>query len=429
MFVKVIAIAYTANLMTHTALAPMTRKYQSFLESIRSQQNEMCAILESWANINSGSENIPGLHLMLAALQGAFIPLGGKMNRISLPPRHHVDAKGQVIDVPVGDALHIIKRPEASIRVFLGGHMDTVYGSDSSFQTVERIDKNKMRGPGVADMKGGLLIMLKALETLEASPWANNIGWEVLINPDEEVGSSGSEHLFIDAAKRCHVGLIFEPAFSDGALVSARKGSANFTIVSRGRAAHSGRDFHSGRNAITALARVILQADQMNSKDSGITLNIGRIQGGGPVNIVPDLAICGLNVRVETSEQLRDLKSDLRELVKQAGRQDGITMTFHEHSERGPKPFDAQNQALFDTLKECAKKLDISLQWRPSGGVCDGNILSSAGLPNVDTLGAVGGNIHTTDEYILLDSLTERTSLTALYLMKLAAGDLYITRE
>jgi glutamate carboxypeptidase len=301
--------------------------------------------------------------------------------------------------------------------------MDTVFSPTSSFQKTKKIDKYTMQGPGITDMKGGLLVMLAALKALEQTPWARKIGWEVLINPDEEVGSTGSEHLFVQAAKRCHYGLIFEPAFPDGTVVSQRKGSANMAIVVRGRAAHAGRDFYAGRNAIAALSRFIVEAEKLCSQERGVTVNIGRIEGGGPVNIVPDLAIGHFNIRVDTSNELTRVKEKLEALAVKEGKAEGISLTLHTLAERCPKPFDEPTQTLFQKVRRCAGELDMDFSWKPSGGVCDGNILSSVGLPTIDTLGVIGGNIHTQEEYIHLDSLTERACLTALFLMKFAAED------
>ena len=302
--------------------------------------------------------------------------------------------------------------------------MDTVYPPSSPFQKVERLDHNTLRGPGVADMKGGLLVMLKALETLENSPYAGKIGWEVLINPDEEVGSSGSEPLFLESAKRNHLGLIFEPAFADGSLVNERKGSANFTIVAHGKSAHAGRDFYMGRNAIILLSRCILGLDTLNNRYRQITVNVGSVEGGGALNIVPDLAICRVNVRMVNPDDLPLMKVSIQEMVNGSVPPDGTSLTIYEHGGRFPKVFDEKSQALYNALKTCGESLGMDLKWQLSGGVTDGNILAHAGLPTIDSLGVIGGHLHTPEEFMLIDSLVERTRLTACFLMKLAAQEI-----
>jgi glutamate carboxypeptidase len=399
---------------------PSMTPYSPYLDWINDQHNSMVKLLMQWSGINSWSDNICGLNEMLTSLHTAFSALGGKMQTIPLPPRLVVDSKGQINEKKQGKVLHITKYPDAPIKVFLGGHMDTVYPHTCHFQTPQLLDENTLCGPGVADMKGGLVILLKTLEALERSPFAGKIGWEVLINPDEETGSSGSEPLLIESARRNQLALLFEPSFPDGTFVSSRKGSMNFTVIAKGKSAHAGRDFHRGRNAISAISRFILDAERLTDTTRGITVNAGFIEGGGPVNIVPDLAICRFNVRMVDPIDLPILRESLHRLAAAESSPDGISFTYVENTRRGPKPFDDSQRHLFETMKDCGKDLGIKLEWKPSGGVCDGNILASEGLPTIDTLGVIGGNIHTFEEYMLINSMTERATLTAYFLMKLA---------
>jgi glutamate carboxypeptidase len=280
-----------------------------------------------------------------------------------------------------------------------------------------------MNGPGVADLKGGLVVMLTALQALERSPFAPGIGWEVLINPDEEVGSPGSAGLLEACARRNHVGLLYEPALANGTLAGARKGSGNFTAVVRGRAAHAGREFHQGRNAIVALAEYTRGLDALNGRREGVTLNPGKVEGGGAVNVVPDLAILRFNVRISSTEDGQWVEAQMDALEQALGRRDGIRVQRYGAFARPPKPISLPNERLFAAVAECGRMLDIPIAWQPTGGCCDGNNLAAAGLPNVDTLGVRGGGIHSEREYVILDSLTERAKLSALLLMRLAGGE------
>jgi glutamate carboxypeptidase len=268
--------------------------------------------------------------------------------------------------------------------------------------------------------------MLLALQAYERSPWAEKAGWEVLINPDEEIGSPGSAPLLIQAAKRNHLGLVYEPSFQDGNLVGARKGSGNFTVIARGKAAHAGRNPQLGRNAIDALARFIVGLASLDDAGGAITTNVGYIQGGGPVNVVPDLAECRFNVRVVTQNDQKSFEDSLRRLAEEINKIDGISLELHGGFRRPPKPLDAKTLKLLEHVAECGRDLGLSLQWRPTGGACDGNNLAAAGLTTIDSLGVTGGDIHSSEEYILLDSLAERAKLTALLLMKLAAGEIEV---
>jgi glutamate carboxypeptidase len=398
--------------------------YERHLISIDQQRDKMVELVKTWSNINSGSDNISGLKRMLSALKSAFSPLLAKMKEVPIKERKIIDSNGHEHSLRQGVVLHLKKHAKAPLQILLAGHYDTVFSPSHSFQKAEQTKENILVGPGVADMKGGLAILLKCLENLEHSPLAGKIGWEVILNADEEVGSVGSEPLFREAAARNKIGLIFEPSFADGSLVHSRKGSANFVVVVRGKSAHAGRDFHAGRSAIAALAKFIHLAEALNDPKEGITLNFGQIEGGGAVNIVPDLAICRLNARVIDTNDLVKLKGHLRQLIDEGNKREGISLILHELSEREPKPFDQKNQNLFELLKNTAQEIGMSISWKPSGGVCDGNILSSSGLPTIDTLGAIGGEIHTSNEYIYIDSLTERCKLTTYFLMKIASGEI-----
>lgn len=394
--------------------------FRSALDWINSQKDSMVSLLRSWASINSESDNLPGLNKMLAAIEMRFASLKGKAERIDLPPRIIISPSGEKTTMPHGQALRITQRPDAPIKVFLGGHMDTVFSPSHSFQTVETIDENTLQGPGVADMKGGLIVMLTALEALEQHPYAKNIGWEVLINPDEEIGSIGSESLFVEAAKRNHVGLIFEPSFSDGFLVSSRKGAANISVFAKGKAAHAGRDFDKGHNALVGLADFISKAHSLCDKEKGVTVNIGYVIGGGPVNIVPDKALCRLNVRAVESVDFRKALKELHKLAEHSSVK-GVSLSLQVVNTRDPKPFDEKCRKLFELLNACAKEEGYTLETRPSGGICDGNILAAAGLPVIDSLGVIGGELHTSNEYMKIDSLVQRSRLVALFLLKLGS--------
>lgn len=401
----------------------MDKKFSPYLQWIKDQLPTMTSLVEKWARINSWSDNPEGLKDMLAALSAEFDSLGGQSRIHSLPSHFIIGPKGDKIERPLGKALSIKKRPRAPFQIFLGGHMDTVYPPSHPLQTTSR-KEDILKGPGVTDMKGGLVILLKVLETIERSPYADKIGWEVLINPDEEIGSPGSAPLFIEAAKRNQAGLIFEPSFLNGAFVSSRKGSANYAAIGRGKAAHAGRDFSAGRNAVNAIAHFVHEIEKMN-QGGKITLNVGSIAGGGPTNIVPDFALCRFNLRASTQTLMTEAQNELNEILKTCLQQrQGINIQLIEESLRLPKPYDKKNRGLFKLYQHCAEELHIPFSLTESGGVTDGNILSAAGLPTLDSAGAIGGEIHTEDEYLYLPSLVERTQLSALFLMKLATGEI-----
>lgn len=395
------------------------KKLSNYLKAVDRDYPEALNLLKEWVSINSGSENLAGLKKMLEALNKVFAPLGDECTKIALEPWKKLDDKGKIFECPLGEALTIEKkRPNSKFKILFAGHMDTVFSQFSTFQNYRDANSDKLIGPGAADMKGGLIILYLGLKTFEESPYAEKISWEIVISPDEEIGSPGSRKLFEKKAKTAAYGLLFEPAYSDGAIVGQRKGSANFTVLAKGKPAHAGRDFLLGRSAITALARFIVKAEKIQETFSGVTINVGHVQGGGPINIVPDFAYCRINIRFVNLEQIKEIVKRLEQLIAEENRVDGIDLELHQELMRPPKPFDQKTQHLYEQLKESADELDEPLFVRPSGGVSDGNTLAAAGLPNLDTLGAIGGGLHTHEEYIFKESLITRAKLLALFLMK-----------
>ncbi len=382
---------------------------------IDAQEERMIRLLKEWSSINSFTENTHGLQQMLEALSKEFSVLGGTLEQIDLLPHPTTEPNGVRAFHPTGRALHIIKRPQAAKRVLLGGHMDTVYKPSEHPILPQIFERHKLKGQGVADMKGGLIILLVALQAFEQHSHSSNLGWEVVISPDEEIGSPAAEELWKAAAKRNHVGLLFEPAFPDGALVDERGGSANWSIFAKGISAHSGRDFHRGRNAIVALASWIQTVVKLNEKKEA-TLNIGSIGGGGPVNIVADHAFCRANARVKSTESFEFIDKRLhREAEKLSV--DGIHLSVHLDSYRAPKPLTPATKKLIETLNTCAKEEGYSLHYRASSGVCDGNIVAEEGIPVLDSLGMIGEGLHTPEEWGDLESLRLRCRLVTRFLL------------
>jgi glutamate carboxypeptidase len=332
-----------------------------------------------------------------------------------------VDAEGRPIVQHHPDAIRVTVRPEAPVQVVLTGHYDTVYPAESAFQAVATRADGALNGPGIADMKGGLSVMLGALEALEGHPGADALGYRVLLSPDEEIGSPATAGLLSELARGAHVGLTYEPALGDGALASSRKGSGNFAVAVQGRAAHAGRDFASGRNAVAAAARLAAALDGLNGRREGVTLNVARIEGGGPLNMVPASAVVRFNARVLDAEGAAWIEAAVDQQIA-ACRAEGVSFRRHGGMTRAPKPINAAQQRLFDQVRRTASLMGLDLQWKPSGGVCEGNNLFAAGLPNLDTLGVRGGDIHSENEHAWPDSFVERAQLSALILGRMADG-------
>jgi glutamate carboxypeptidase len=395
----------------------------SYLGNLEAQKEAMVDRIMQWSNINSGTYNVPGLERMATLLTQAFSVLECEGNVLSLFPLEQLDMHGNTKTTDLGPMLRFWKRPEAPVQVLLVGHMDTVFGLDHPFQAAIRKSEQIIKGPGVADMKGGVCIMLEALKIFEQSPNPEKLGWEVIINPDEEIGSLASASFLEERAKHHQVGLLFEPAMDEkGTLVSERKGSGKFTIVVHGIAAHAGRDFQQGRNAINLLAEIILALNDLNGQREAVTLNLGLAQGGSAVNIVPDLALCFLDVRIKAAEDEKWVVDQLETIVAKANQREGYKVELKGQFTRKPKLLSEKNRILFDLLAEVGQQLNQTITWKSSGGCSDSNNLTAVGLPNIDGLGVCGGKIHSEEEYLLVDSLISRTKLVATLLLRLSEG-------
>jgi glutamate carboxypeptidase len=396
------------------------------LSSIEQDAIERCAAepmldqVRAWAVINSGSRNLDGLARMASIYADAFAALPGGVELREPAPVQAMAADGSLGDVEHGRNLRVRVRPEAPVQLLLTGHMDTVFGVDHPFQSVGWIEDGAvLGGPGVADMKGGIAVMLAALKAVEESPAAGRIGYEVVINSDEEVGSPGSAGLIAEAARGKRAALTYEPsALPDGTLAGERPGSGNFSFAIHGRSAHAGRNPEEGRNAILAAADLALRLAE--AKAPGLTVNPARIEGGGPNNVVPDLAVLRVNLRPGSLAHQQRAQAQIEAAVAMVGAEHEVRIETHGGFARPPKPLDAATEQLFGLVARCGADLGQQIGWRPSGGVCDGNNIAACGVPVVDTMGVRGGAIHSSDEYLIVESLAERARLSALAMIRLA---------
>jgi glutamate carboxypeptidase len=374
----------------------------------------------AWAPVNSGSRNLTGLERMAELLADAFAALPGVLRLEHPQPVEAIDPVGKTVQLKHGRHLHLTVRPMAPLQLLFTGHMDTVFGADHAFQETRWLDDGVLNGPGVADMKGGLVVMLAALKAVERSPYADRLGYEVVINSDEEVGSLASAPLLATAARGKRAALTYEPAaLPDGTLAGARPGSGNFAIVVRGRAAHAGRNPEDGRNALLAAADLALRLDGL--KRDGLTVNPSRIEGGSPSNVVPDLAILRVNMRPRTPEIEMAAKREIHGAITAVAADREVEIKLSGGFGRPPKPLTPDAEALFGLVKRAGADLGQAISWQSSGGVCDGNNIAACGVPVVDTMGVRGGKIHSMEEFLITDSLGERASLSALTVLRLLA--------
>src|SRR4051812_2154287 len=376
----------------------------------------------AWAAVNSGSRNLAGLEAMAGLLTDAFAALPGMLRLDQPAPVETVDAAGRTVPIDHGRHLHLTVRPTAPLQLLFTGHMDTVFARDHAFQETRWLEEGVLGGPGVADMKGGIAVMLSALKAVEQTPLADRLGYDVVINSDEEVGSLASAPLLAQTAKGKRAALTYEPAaLPDGTLAGARPGSGNYGIVVRGRSAHAGRNPEDGRNALLAAADLALRLAQ--EKRPGLSVNPSRIEGGSPSNVVPDLAVLRVNLRPKTPEDEAAAKQVIDATIAAVAAEHDVAIEAHGGFSRPPKPLTSEAEALFGLVKQAGADLGQPIAWQPSGGVCDGNNIAACGVPVVDTMGVRGGAIHSSDEYLIVESLAERAQLSALTILRLAQGE------
>ena len=383
---------------------------------------DMLGQVESWSEVNSGSRNLDGLATIGARLAAAFADLPGELQMREPAPVDAIDTAGKPYQVSHGRNLHLTVRPDAPVQLLFTGHMDTVFGADHPFQSLKWLEPGKvLNGPGVADMKGGIAVMLAALKAVESSPLAALLGYEVVINSDEEVGSLGSATLIAEAARGKRAALTYEPsALPDGTLAGARPGSGNFSFTVTGRSAHAGRNPEEGRNALVAAADLALRLK--NGVGPRLSINPAKIDGGSPNNVVPDLAILRVNLRPATLDDQARAQGLIEDAAASVAAEHDVQIHVHGHFARPPKPITPETEALFGLVKQAGADLGQSIGWKSTGGVCDGNNIAACGVPVIDTMGVRGGSIHSMEEYLIVESLAERAALSALTILRLAEG-------
>ena len=395
-------------------------------EPVTPSQFDAAAMLtqvQAWSAINTGTANLAGLAQQAALLAEAFGALPGNVELVDPAPVTAIAADGSAFEKPHGQHLVVRVRPQANRRILLTGHMDTVFPADHPFKRQTWLDSATLNGPGVADMKGGIAVMLNALLAFEQTASASSLGYDVLINADEETGSLASSALIAQLAAGKLAALTYEPAaLPDGTLAHERGGTGNYSITFTGRSAHAGRNPHEGRNAIVAAADLILRLKALERED--LTINPAKLEGGAANNVVPDHAVLRFNIRPKSTTAMEAFDCDINALLRSIEAAHDITTHRHGGVTRPPKMVDAKAQRLFDLVRQCGAELGQDIRWQSTGGVCDGNNIAACGVPVVDTMGVCGGAIHSPQEYLIVPSLTTRAALSARVIERLAQGAL-----
>ncbi|MFM8454799.1 MAG: hydrolase [Gammaproteobacteria bacterium] len=380
-----------------------------------SLSKEWLEVLKTWVDQNSGSRNILGLKKMADVLEKAFLELKPHQHaRRQLPGFKHLNLQGQIENHVLGELLSFSKRPKAPIQLMCVGHYDTVFPQDSKFQKFKvNPKKTECYGPGVADMKGGLLLLLESLKYLESNPALNHlIGWTVWLNPDEEIGSPGSKYYLEKYSNPQHIALVFEPAVNlKGDVSAGRYGSGKWQFLVQGQSAHVGRNFKEGKHAIAAASELTLALHDLNTQNSNIILNVGLIQGGRVVNAVPDYTVLMLDVRFKEQEEITWLEQQFADIKKNVMERSGCKIELQGHWNRPVKAFDKKQQIWFKWQQSLARDLGQNLEYQTNGGGADSNNLAHQGMVVLDSLGVSGGRLHSDQEFMRIESMAERYAL------------------
>lgn len=405
----------------HQGLEHLNEIDELALSFLSTRNDAMVRKAIKWSSVNTGSWNRQGLQDFSKILRTELGQLDAKVTAIKTPPIERISNAGSVTHFFTGPVIEARARKTAPVQVILTGHYDTVF-PEGTFETVTDLQNGRINGPGLADMKGGIIVMIEALMAFEASPLKDKLGYHIVLTPDEETGNFASHSFLTTAAKAAQIGLTFEPAMESGAMSGGRKGSAIFDVIFRGRASHAGRNPEEGRSAINAAASFILNIEKLENCREGVTFNVGKLDGGGPNNIVPDLAIVRLGCRAPNQESAEWATESIDKALETVLKRDGISGEISGGFYRPPKPRNKAQSALFEATHRTGKALNLDLTFHDTGGVCEGNNVFAAGTPNIDTLGVRGGRIHSKEEFVVVDSFSERAKLASLLLNRLADG-------
>ncbi|MGV6801704.1 MAG: hydrolase [bacterium] len=403
-------------------LTKLSKEDEASRERLTALNQAMVERTIKLAKINTGSWNVEGLKSFAPILANQFSELEASVKQSNGKPFEIIHNNGDAELFETAPIIQVEARPTADVQIVLSGHYDTVF-PPNTFTEITDLGNGRINGPGLADMKGGLVVMLEALKAFEAGPLKDRLGYKIVLTPDEEIGNFASAPFLRDAAKAgAHIGMTFEPCMETGAMAGGRKGSSVFDIVLYGKAAHAGRAKEEGRSALLAAAELVVGLECLNGQYDGVSVNVGTIDGGGAVNIVPDLAIIRFGARAPDQAAAEWTTEQINALFAKALAHDGITGHLHGGFYRPPKPRNAAQQALIEAVSGTGRALGLELEFIDTGGVCEGNNIFAAGVPNIDTLGVQGGRIHSDQEFVFTQSFAERATLSAFILNRLADG-------
>ena len=398
--------------------SPEERKVVQWLSG---QEDHMLKLLKDLVLINSGSGNKEGLNQVRKRLAKELQSLGFKTETLLGGEMDILSCKSKKFKF--ADHLVATLRGNSGKRLLLSGHMDTVFSKGHSFNEIT-FDGDLIKGPGVSDMKGGLVVMIYALKALHQLGHLKDRHITVILNSDEEVGSLSSRPYIENLAKVHDFGLVFEGTYKNRH-PRARKGLGQIRLLTRGRASHAGASHKRGLSAIKEIAHKIIEIEKLTDYEKNITLNVGLVNGGDARNTIPPCADAYIDLRYKDTKQARRVIQKIKAIAHQPHTENKFLKAQPKTKmwsilHRPAKPqMDQTDQMLSMYLGiSLANGISAHSAYYPSGGT-DGSIMQYIGLPTVDSLGVDGSGSHSIREQARKSSFVPRAQSAAVYMMKL----------
>ncbi|EDP59687.1 M20 family metallopeptidase [Vibrio sp. AND4] len=368
--------------------------------------NEYLEELRPLINVDCGTYMTDGIKFIASQFEEKYRAMPGWSVK-------HIDCG------KAGVGLEVRNKPETEhIDVMLIGHMDTVFPVGTAELRPMSQDAEKAYGPGVSDMKSGLLNIVYTMRNLDRAV-LDKLSIAICMNPDEETGSLDSVDWIQSVAKNAKHVLVAEAARADGGLVKARKGMARYKMVFNGIAAHAGNEPERGRSAITEMANWVLAINAMTNFESGTTLNVGIVAGGQGANIVPEHAEAVVDVRFWSNAEYDDVDSKLNGMLETPF-VNGVSIKLVREAYKPSMVPNVQTEKLMTLVEEAASELAVDINWKEVGGGSDANNTAILGVPTLDGLGPVGAGFHSDQEYLLLESIEPRIKMLMRIVEKIA---------
>ena len=366
---------------------------------VEARRPRFLAELESLVNVDCGSYTPVGVNRIADFMAEQLGALGAEVERLVHRP---ADGRPQLGDLVVG------RLAGNGPRLLLIGHMDTVFDPGTAVERPYRSSGDRATGPGVTDMKAGLLAGLHAIAALHES--GERPALTFVANPDEEIGSPFSTPVIRSLAPQHDAVLVLECARANGDIVSARKGIADYHLELIGRAAHAGVEPEKGRSAILEAAHQVLALHALNGRWPTVTVNAGVIRGGTRPNVVAERCEIEVDLRAAGADAFEAATAEV-ERIARSPTVDGVTVDLRRTAGHPPMERTDASARLVALAAAIAAELGFEVRDAATGGASDANTTAALGLPTLDGLGPVGGDDHSADEWLDLGSVVPRTTL------------------